>query len=192
METNKKCTTLREQFLELHAPGRGLASAPAVAEHLSTCSECAHVWKSFSETMLLLEEWKAPEPSPFFATRITARLDEIRGEEFAFRQSMWERIEGILFHRRFIGFPTWQPMMAGVVAVVLMIGMNMYQQPVAQPIGIEIQMQTSGVHDLNKLQQNQDVYASMDVLDDLPNSDDMQAPNTGTHKDSTQKDTTEM
>jgi len=191
METNKICANVRERFLDLHAPGRGLASDATVAEHVSQCDECIHVWKSFSETMSVLELWQAPELSPFFTARLRAHVDGMEQQNTT-ASSYWEQAQSFLFRRNFFGLRTWQPVLAGIVAVALMLGVNLYQKPITLPASGDVQMQSSGVHDLNKLQQNQDVYADMDVLDDLPISDDMQPPNTSTNKDSTQKDTTEM
>jgi hypothetical protein len=192
METNKICAAVRDQFLDLHTPAKGLSSAPQAAEHVSQCAECAHVWKSFSETMAVLETWQVPEPSPFFATRLRANIDELELQINTSASSSWEHVQNFLTGRHFFGLRTWQPVMAGILAIALILGVSQYKKPLELPTVDETLMRSSGVHDLNKLQLNQDVYAGMDVLDDLPNSDDMQAPNTGTNKDSSQKDTTEM
>jgi len=141
--------------------------------------------------MAVLEVWQAPEPSPFFIARIRAHVDGLE-QQNASTSSIWEHTQNFLSQRNFFGLRTWQPLFAGIVVLAFMLGVNQYQKPVALPVSGEVQVQSSGVHDLNKLQLNQEVYAGMDVLDDLPISDDMQAPNTSTNKDSTQKDTTEM
>src|SRR5690349_3021218 len=69
-----KCTEIRELLPDLAA---GLASAPpGIDDHLRSCSECAGKLEEFRKTMALLDEWQAPEPSPYFDTRLRARLRE--------------------------------------------------------------------------------------------------------------------
>lgn len=75
-----KCNEIREIIPDLAA---GLATTgPAsevsgkVNEHLRTCAECSATLNDFRQTMALLDEWTAPEPSPYFDTRLKARLRE--------------------------------------------------------------------------------------------------------------------
>ena len=69
-----KCTEIRELLPDLAA---GL-SAPAaeVNDHLRACTDCSGTLDEFRKTMALLDEWMAPEPSPYFDTRLKARLRE--------------------------------------------------------------------------------------------------------------------
>ena len=69
-----KCTEIRELLPDLAA---GL-SAPAaeVNDHLRGCSDCTATLDDFRKTMALLDEWTAPEPSPYFDVRLKARLRE--------------------------------------------------------------------------------------------------------------------
>jgi predicted anti-sigma-YlaC factor YlaD len=69
-----KCTEIRELLPDLAA---GL-SAPAaeVNHHLRVCNSCATTLDDFRRTMALLDEWQAPEPSPYFDVRLRARLRE--------------------------------------------------------------------------------------------------------------------
>src|SRR5262245_43911087 len=69
-----KCTEIRELLPDLAA---GFASAPpGVDDHLHTCADCTGKLEEFRKTMALLDEWQAPEPSPYFDTRLHARLRE--------------------------------------------------------------------------------------------------------------------
>jgi anti-sigma factor RsiW len=55
----------------------GLATAtPEVNDHLRSCAACTETLAEFRKTMALLDEWQAPEPSPYFDTRLRARLRE--------------------------------------------------------------------------------------------------------------------
>ena len=68
-----KCENLREQFIEAVLSGPE-AAAPEVQEHLRSCAACRDELASFQKTMTLLDEWQAPQPSPYFSSRLHARL----------------------------------------------------------------------------------------------------------------------
>src|SRR5512135_3345759 len=69
-----KCNEIRELLPDLAA---GLVAAePEVNLHLRSCTECAGVLDELRKTMALLDEWQAPEPSPYFDVRLQARLRE--------------------------------------------------------------------------------------------------------------------
>jgi hypothetical protein len=50
-------------------------------QHVKECSRCAGELKELQATMQLLDTWKAPEPSPYFDTRLAVRLREARESE---------------------------------------------------------------------------------------------------------------
>ena len=76
-----KCNETREVMPDLAA---GLtAVTPEVKAHLDSCAECAGKLEAFRQTMSLLDEWQAPEPSPYFDVRLNARLREKRKREAA-------------------------------------------------------------------------------------------------------------
>ena len=55
---------------------------PAEAmQHVQECLGCADELKELQATMQLMDEWKAPEPSPYFDTRMAVRLREARESE---------------------------------------------------------------------------------------------------------------
>ena len=55
---------------------------PAEAmQHVKECPGCAGELKELQATMQLLDSWKAPEPSPYFDTRLAVRLREARESE---------------------------------------------------------------------------------------------------------------
>ncbi len=49
---------------------------PEVEKHIASCEACSAQLHDFQKTMALLDEWQAPEPSPYFDTRLQARLRE--------------------------------------------------------------------------------------------------------------------
>ena len=80
-----KCNETREVMPDLAA---GLLTAtPEVKAHLEFCTECAGKLEAFRQTMSLLDEWQAPEPSPYFDVRLRARLRE----ESATQSAGWLR-----------------------------------------------------------------------------------------------------
>src|SRR5438034_11424422 len=56
--------------------GRLNAGSAGVETPLDSCAECAGEVEAFRQTMSLLDEWRAPEPSPYFDVRLRARLRE--------------------------------------------------------------------------------------------------------------------
>src|SRR5579883_1209852 len=49
-----------------------------VTTHVAGCESCALELDKLRATMALLDTWEAPEPNPYFLTRLQARLDEER------------------------------------------------------------------------------------------------------------------
>ena len=77
-----KCNETREVMPDLAA---GLTVVtPEVKAHLDSCAECAGKLEAFRQTMSLLDEWQAPEPSPYFDVRHARAF--ARGEREADRR----------------------------------------------------------------------------------------------------------
>src|SRR5258707_6527349 len=87
-------------------------STPEVEKHIASCNDCAAHLRDLQKTMALLDEWRAPEPSPYFDTRLRARLRE----EMARPAAGW----GSWMRR-----PAWAMFLAAVVfAGALAIGIG--------------------------------------------------------------------
>src|SRR5579864_3505524 len=98
-----KCNQIRELMPELAA---GLsAAAPELDQHLRNCPECTGKLEDMRKTMALLDEWQAPEPSPYFDTRLAARMREERAKPERASWFSWFRM----------------PVLAGALALVLMM-----------------------------------------------------------------------
>lgn len=67
------CEKLRADFMEAVLSGPGAAS-PRLQQHLRNCTACAGELASFQQTMSILDEWEAPQPSPYFSSRLRARM----------------------------------------------------------------------------------------------------------------------
>ena len=142
------CRDVRENLIELLAEGQ---ADPAVAAHVKECGHCERELDSLRQTMALLDEWEAPEPTPYFLTRLQAHVREARGKQ----------PEGWLLWIR-------QPWLATALAAVLVIGSGVYlgllapePTPQPQPNGV------AAVTDLDTLDRNHDLYVNSGLLDEL-------------------------
>jgi anti-sigma factor RsiW len=162
------CNQIRELLPDL-AAAAGM-DAPEVEKHIASCNDCAAHLRDLQETMALLDEWQAPEPSPYFDTRLQARLRE----EMARPAVGW-----LSWLRR----PAWAMSLAAVVfagALVVGIGGRSY---IANPEAIKTEAPSLGppvqpgtaVGDLQALERNDELYADFDVLDELQVQDDVTA-----------------
>ena len=164
-----KCNEINELLPDLAA---GLASVtPEVNDHLRSCAACTGTLADFRKTMALLDEWQAPEPSPYFDTRLRARLRE----EAAKQPAAWWA-----WARR--------PALAISLAVVMVAGVTIYrieQKPVTGlPPGedpVAAVDPGTAVGDLQTLDKNHDVFTDSDpdtdgsLLDDLQVQSDVSA-----------------
>jgi len=155
-----KCDEIREMMPDLAS---GLVEiTPEMGAHVAECGACAGKLEEFRQTMALLDEWKAPEPSPYFDTRLQARLRE----EMAKPQAGW-----MAWLRR--------PALAAALTVLMGIGVGLFfskgsgiyrpadnvvaeNDTFAQPVE-----PGTAVGDLQALEKNHDLYSDFDLLDDL-------------------------
>ncbi|SRR5579871_766563 len=155
-----KCHEIREIMPGLAA---GLeTTTPEMETHLKACLQCAEELTDFRRTMELLDEWQVPEPSPYFDTRLNARL----------REEMAKPATGM-------GWLHWfrRPALAVSLAVMMAVGITVFHsgdssvthQPMAS-----IEPGTA-VGDLQVLDKNNELYSNFDVLDDLQVQPDVSA-----------------
>jgi hypothetical protein len=149
-----KCNEIQELMPDLAA---GLTAAtPELEKHIQACGECGPKLKEFRQTMALLDEWQAPEPSPYFDTRLQARLREEAAKQPV---SWWQWIR--------------RPAMAGALALVMVVGVTIFQRSsVKGPVDTT---PGTAVSDLQALDKNDDLYANFDELDDLQVQQDVNA-----------------
>jgi predicted anti-sigma-YlaC factor YlaD len=161
------CNEIRELLPDL-ASGID-AVTPEVEKHIASCAACAAKLQGFQQTMVLMDEWQVPEPSPYFDTRLQARLRE----EMARPAAGW-----LHWLRR----PAWAMSLAAVLVAgaVVVVGTKSYV-PTAEAINTkppEISVPVlpgTAVGDLQALERNNELYADFDVLDELQVQDDVTA-----------------
>src|SRR3974377_1452235 len=144
------CKEAREHLLDAMENNSG----SGMEEHLSSCASCAQELESMRRTMALLDEWQAPEPSPYFDSRLRARLREAAAEP----RSWLAWVRG--------------PAVAFALAVLMVVSIALFRNaPNHDAPGTNTQ--SPGVHigtavgDLQELEHDDDMYANFDVLDDL-------------------------
>jgi hypothetical protein len=164
------CKDCQSVFLDLLLEP-GSPESVAAKSHLESCAECKGEFKSLEATFALLDQWKAPEPSPYFDQKLAVRLRE----EQALAPAGWfERLKSrVLFNtgRQF------RPAMAGVLALALVVGggtfadVSGFLHPAPQT--------SAAVQDLQILDKNDQALQTMDqLLQDDSSADDTSAPPT--------------
>lgn len=148
------CNEVRENLIELLAedPAQGALAGSAVAVHVRECTDCTRELESLRKTMALLDEWEAPEPSPYFLTRLRANVREER--------------EKAPTHS---GIFNWfrKPAMALSAATLLAAGGAIYTViRQAEPPNPEVVAQQA-VPDVESLERNHDVLVNTDLIDVL-------------------------
>jgi len=144
---------------------------PDVAGHLSACTDCRAELAELRSTFALLDEWKAPDISPYFDSRLQARLREAAA---APPEGFWERT------RSFLLFSTGRqlrPALAGALAFAMILGGG------SAFVGLHDfnpQPQTSAtVNDLKLMDNNVQAEQQLNqLLDDSSSADDAAVPTT--------------
>jgi anti-sigma factor RsiW len=129
-----------------------------VRAHLQDCAACRAELASLEATIDLMDEWHAPGPSPYFDSRMSARLrEEQRAEPAGFFERMKARILfGSNMHLR--------PVAAGALALLLIVGggtyaglMTSHSAPAARASAV--------VEDLKSLDENAQILQQLNSLD---------------------------
>jgi anti-sigma factor RsiW len=151
-----KCGSLRDELMEAVLSGPELAT-PAVQEHLATCAACAKEIASLRQTMELLEDWQAPEPSPYFSARLRARLRDEHAQQGA-------------------GWLAWlrRPAVVTAAAALMAVGVGMlegahWKNTHSQDLAVynpQVVNTGAAVSDLQYLDNHADLFADFDALDD--------------------------
>lgn len=153
-----ECNKIRADFMEAVLSGPQAASSE-LQEHLRNCAVCMHELDSLQKTMAVMDEWQAPEPSPYFSTRLRARLRE----EAVVQPAGW-----LVWLRR--------PIVAVAAAVLLVVGVGMLEtanfrtehNTVAsnnEPGVVRVNAPGTAVGDLQYLDKNAELFADFDALD---------------------------
>lgn len=153
------CRNIHDQLPDV---ALGTPVPSEVEAHLAECRDCAETVQALRATMNLLDDWKAPEPSPFWDVRMQARLREEQ-QKVASGWLQWFR----------------RPALSLAAALSLVVGIGLYQagrfmqtgeNPPAPP---HISAPTgSAVSDLQYLDKNSELLQNFDALDAMDGDDD--------------------
>jgi predicted anti-sigma-YlaC factor YlaD len=160
------CRNIHDQLPEV---ALGISPAPPEVEaHLAECRDCAGILQELRSTMSILDEWKAPEPSPFWDVRMQARLREEQQKASA-RGLQWLR----------------RPVLSVAAALCLVIGMGLYQvgrfmHEAGDPPAVAFHVGAptgTAVSDLQYLDKNSDLLQNFEALDDMDGDSDTNVSN---------------
>ncbi|HZP24682.1 MAG TPA: hypothetical protein VFB04_14640 [Terriglobales bacterium] len=150
------CEKLRPELMEVVLSGPETLSAGA-QEHLRSCAECAAEVASFRETMTLLDEWQAPEPSPYFRSRLMARVRE----EAAAPAHGW-----LAWLRRPVAAIAAAVILAAGIGLVELDRIHQDRNTLATNDGVvRVNAPGTAVGDLQYLDKNADLFSEFDALD---------------------------
>lgn len=157
------CKTCQTHLPDLLLDGSYAAAHPEIAGHLNSCELCAKELGDLRATYALLDEWTAPEPSPYFDSRLRARVREAAEAQ---PEGLFERMYAFL--KFGTGFQLRSAMAGALMLVVLagggtFAGIEIAGHPKPQP--------SATVNDLKILDNNAQALQQMDQLLD-PNSND--------------------
>ena len=129
-----------------------------VRTHVAECEGCRRELSELQATMALLDTWEGPEPSPYFLSRLDARMRE---EREAAPSGWMDRLRA-----RFAYGPAMhvRPLAAMALTVVLLVGGGAYLgvtdwNQTAKPTG-----QAAVVHDLQNLDTNAQLLDQLEEL----------------------------
>jgi anti-sigma factor RsiW len=159
----KNCAGMEPKLAEMLLDPE--AAPSRVRAHVAECDGCRAELAELEATMALLDAWESPEPTPYFLSRLDARMREERQSapagwlarlraRFAYGSAMPVR-----------------PLAAMALTVMLLVGGGAYlgitdwDRP-AQPTG-----QSAVVHDLQNLDSNAQLLDQMEALSSDGNGD---------------------
>ena len=159
------CKAFQKELPDLVLTPNALPSAGAAA-HLNSCAPCAEDYVSFQQTLGALDQWVPVEPSPFFDTRLPARLRE---EQATPAMGWFERLQSRLMFNTGRSF---RPALAGALGLALAVGggsfIGIVHTSAPQP------QASATINDLQIFDRNEDALKQLDELQQDADNDDAQ------------------
>lgn len=158
------CHELKSKLADLLLESEALVAEKHKDEisHIDACQECRQQLEEMRATMALLDAWKAPEPNPYFMTRLNARLEQ---ERQAAPAGWLERMRA---HFTYGSKLTLRPVAAMAMTAMLLIGGGTYLEfsNLETP---KAPTESAVVHDLQTLDNNAQL---LDQLESFSDSND--------------------
>jgi hypothetical protein len=141
-----------------------------VRAHVEECESCRGELAELRATMDLLDTWKGPEPSPYFLTRLDARMRE----EWQAAPAGWAATWIARLRARFEYGPAMhvRPLAAMALTVVLLLGGGTYLGITDWDQTVTAPGQPAVVHDLQMLDSNAQLLDQMEALSSPNDSGD--------------------
>jgi hypothetical protein len=157
METMKKsCSGMETKLAEmLLDPERVPAK---VLAHVDECAGCREELAELRATMELMDGWEAPEPSPYFLTRLDARMREERATAPA---SWLERLRARISYGPSMHV---RPLAAMALTIVLLVGGGAYLDVTNWDPSATPPPQTAVVHDLQTMDSNAQLLDQLETM----------------------------
>ena len=150
------CTKFESELTDLILTPGAMPSATAAA-HMKVCPPCAEEYLSFQATFVLLDSWKAPEPTPYFDQKLSVMLRE---EQAAPAMGWFERLTTRL---RFNTGRSLRPALVGALSLVLIVsggGASLLIPGAVHPAATA----SATVNDLQILDRNEQAFQQMDEM----------------------------
>ncbi len=163
-EMNSKMPDVLFETEQLNATVTDDLSFSEAQAHLAECSDCRQQLTELRETMALLDTWEAPEPNPYFLTRLNARLDE---EREAAPASWLEKVRARLVYGSQWSLRSMRPVAAMAMTLVLLVSGGVYfnsNDAGHQPTPENQPNQAAVVHDLQTLDTNAQLLDQLETL----------------------------
>jgi len=165
------CKTCRSHLPDLLLDDAYSATHPELTRHIAACAACRTELNELRSTFALLDEFAAPEPSPYFDSKLHARLREAVVAE---PEGLWERMRSFLL---FSTGRSFQPAIATALALVLLVGGSgtfLQLRNISGTSGAAASSAT--VNDLKVLDNNAQAEQQMGQLLDQSGSEDEDMP----------------
>ena len=141
---------------------------PQALEHVNSCAACREELQELQATVGVLDLWTAPEPSPYFDSRVRTRLREAQMEA---PEGLWDRLADTLRFSTGLGL---RSALAGTFAVILLLGggtaATIWSGHHTAPV-----ISSPTVNDLRVFDNNAQALQQMDLLDE-PGNDSTTQP----------------
>jgi hypothetical protein len=166
-EMKTHCTGMDDKLADLLLDPSAVSAK--VQTHVASCGRCQAGLEEFKATMDLLDSWQAPEPSPYFMTRLKAQMREERAAAPAgWLAGRIARLRASLMYGPGMHV---RPLAATALTVLLLVGggtylgMTDWMHPDPAP------SQAAVVNDLQTLDNNAQVLDQMEALNNNDNGD---------------------
>lgn len=162
-QMKNSCTGMNEKLADLLFDPKAVPAK--VQTHVAECEHCQAELAELQATMALLDTWQAPEPSPYFLTRMNARLREER--QAAPAGWFASRFAGMRARFAYGAVAHTRPLAAMALTVMLLLGGGAYLGVTDWNRPAQAPAQTAVVHDLQLMDSNAQL---LDQLESLSNS----------------------